>query len=122
MTGFRAGCREQAGFAMALLGQWMGRFAPKGNVRMGARVGCLILFPLITLFVWTVQAIVWIMVALPILTYAVVLAVIGGGFHRGPTPSGGYEGQPAQPPKQPRSRVRTVEDDARPYIGRDGGM
>lgn len=117
-SGFRAECRAQAGAAIHALGSWLGRYSRGGTGRIAGRAGCLILFPFITLFVWLVQAIVWVIVALPILAYALVMAIIGGGFRREP-------GQPLsaqRPQNEHRSRVRTAEDDARPYVGRDGGM
>ena len=58
------------------------RYAPKSGGRNAVRAGCLIFAPFITLFVWMVQAIVWIIVSVPILAYALLMASIGGGFRR----------------------------------------
>ena len=80
---FRSACRAQAGAAMRFLGQWMGRFAPQGKGRIVVRTGCLIFFPFITLMVWMIQAIVWLTIAVPILAYALIMAIVGGGFHAG---------------------------------------
>jgi hypothetical protein len=82
-TGFRAGCREQAGLAIHVLGSWLGRYAPKGTGRVMVRGGCLLLFPFVTLLFWFLQAILWAIVAAPILAYALLMAIIGGGFRRG---------------------------------------
>ena len=112
-TGFRAACREQAGLAFHALGSFLGRFAPKSTKGAVGNAGCLLLFPFITLLVWSIQAIIWVIIAIPILAYALVMALLGGGFTRAPV-------DPL--PRPQRSRVRTAEDDARPYVGRDGGM
>jgi hypothetical protein len=58
-SGFRAGCREQAGLAWGLLVRFMGRYAPKGRGRIALRVGCLLFAPFITLTVSLLQAVVW---------------------------------------------------------------
>lgn len=79
-TGFRHDCRSQANAALHFLGAWFGRYAPNGNGRVGVRLGCLLFAPFITLTVWLLQALVWIIVAIPILIYALVMAAIGGGF------------------------------------------
>lgn len=68
---------------MRFLGQWFARYGKTGNGRVAMRAGCLILAPFITLFVWMVQLIIWVVVAMPILTYALLMAIIGGGFRRG---------------------------------------
>jgi hypothetical protein len=81
-SGFRAGCREQAGLAIVVFGRLWSRYAPSGRGRIVLRTGCLIFAPFITLFVWFVQAVVWLMVGTPILIYAVVMAALGGGFSR----------------------------------------
>jgi hypothetical protein len=44
------------------------------------RTGCLIFAPFITLTMWFLQAVVWLMVGTPILIYALVMAALGGGF------------------------------------------
>lgn len=80
--GFRAGCREQAGLAWGLLVRCMGRYAPKGRERLALRVGCLLFAPFITLLVWFLQAVVWVVVGTPILIYALLMAALGGGFAR----------------------------------------
>ncbi len=81
-SGFRAGCREQAGLAMSVFARFMGRYAPEGRGRIALRVGCLLFAPFITLFVWMVQGLVWVAVGTPILVYALVMAALGGGFSR----------------------------------------
>jgi hypothetical protein len=81
-TGFRAGCREQAGLAMVAFGRLWSRYAPKGRGRIALRAGCLLFAPFITLTMWFLQAIVWTMVGTPILIYALVMAALGGGFSR----------------------------------------
>jgi hypothetical protein len=68
---------------MSLFAHWMSRYAPKSTKRNVVRGGCLILFPFITLLVWLVQAIFWLMIGAPIFAYAIVMACMGGGFHRG---------------------------------------
>jgi hypothetical protein len=80
--GFRAGCREQAGLACGLFARFWERYAPKGRGRIALRAGCLLFAPFITLFVWMVQGVVWLMVSAPILAYALVMAALGGGFSR----------------------------------------
>jgi hypothetical protein len=88
-SGFRAACREQAGLAMTAFARFWGRYAPKGRGRIALRAGCLIFAPFITLTMWFLQAVVWLMVGTPILIYALVMAAIGGGFsrdHRQPQP------------------------------------
>jgi hypothetical protein len=88
-SGFRAGCREQGGFAMSAFAGLWSRYAPPGRARLGFRLGCLLFAPFITLLVWWVQGMIWIMVSAPILAYALVMAAIGGGFsrdHRQPQP------------------------------------
>lgn len=121
--GFRADCREQAGKAIRVLTDWMGRYAPKSTGRIAVRGGCLLLFPMVTLFVWFLQAIVWLIVALPILAYALVMAVIGGGFHRGVV----AQAAPVQwpdPPPAPTPGPSHTPGEARSnrWIGEDGGM
>jgi hypothetical protein len=81
-NGFRAGCREQAGLAMQAFARFWGRYAPKGRNRIILRTGCLLFAPFITLFVWMVQGLIWVMVSAPILAYALLMAAVGGGFSR----------------------------------------
>lgn len=81
-SGFRAACREQAGLAMSLFARFWGRYAPKGRGRLALRAGCLLFAPFITLFVWMVQGMIWLIVGTPILAYALLMAAIGGGFSR----------------------------------------
>ena len=83
-TGFRAGCREQAGAAM----------------------------------MWLVQAIVWIVVATPVLAYAIVMAVIGGGFTRRANPHATH----GLGPPTPNAPHTPGEARSTGWIGRDGGM
>lgn len=100
--GFRAGCREQAGLAMKTLGTWLGRFTPKSTGGAARNAGCLLLFPFITLLVWSIQAIFLLIVALPILGYAILMACMGGGFRRGGVPAANTNVPPVmQPLKQP---------------------
>jgi hypothetical protein len=80
--GFRAGCREQAGLAIVAFGRLWSRYAPGGRNRILLRTGCLIFAPFITLTMWFLQAVVWLMVGTPILAYALVMAALGGGFAR----------------------------------------
>ena len=81
-SGFRAGCREQAGLAIVAFGHLWSRYAPGGRNRILLRTGCLIFAPFITLFVWMVQGLIWVMVSAPILAYALLTAALGGGFSR----------------------------------------
>jgi hypothetical protein len=95
-SGFRAACREQAGLAMSFFARFWGRYAPPGR----ARLGCLLFAPFITLFVWMVQGMIWIMVSAPILAYALLMAAVGGGFsrdHRQPLPSSRIAPNPPPP-------------------------
>lgn len=81
--GFRAACRGQAGLAMsALAGLWR-HYAPPGRARVGFRLGCLLFAPFVTLFVWWLQGLIWILVSAPIIGYGLVMAAMGGGFSRG---------------------------------------
>jgi hypothetical protein len=105
-SGFRAACREQAGLAMSVFARLWGRYAPKGRGRIALRTGCLIFAPFITLFVWMVQAVIWIVVGTPILAYALLMAAVGGGFsrdHRQPLPFSRIAPNPAPPPPPPPS-------------------
>jgi hypothetical protein len=89
VRGFRSGCREQAGLALVAFARFWSRYAPRGRNRILLRIGCLLFAPFITLFVWMVQGLIWLMVGTPILIYALVMAAIGGGFsrdHRQPQP------------------------------------
>jgi hypothetical protein len=54
-SGFRAGCREQAGLAWSLFVRFMGRYAPGGRNRILLRTVCLIFAPFITLTMWFLQ-------------------------------------------------------------------
>jgi hypothetical protein len=81
-SGFRAGCREQAGLAIVAFGRLWSRYAPGGRNRILLRTGCLIFAPFITLTVWLLQAVVWLMLGTPILIYALVMAALGGGVTR----------------------------------------
>jgi hypothetical protein len=81
-SGFRAGCREQAGLALVAFGRFWSRYAPGGRNRILLRTGCLIFAPFITLTMWFLQAVVWLMVGTPILIYALAMAALGGGFSR----------------------------------------
>jgi hypothetical protein len=65
----------------AFVGLWR-HYAPGGRRRLAVRVGCLLFAPFITLFVWWVQGLVWLLVSVPILAYALVMAALGGGFAR----------------------------------------
>jgi hypothetical protein len=38
--------------------------------------------PFITMSVWLLQGLIWLMVGTPILIYALVMAALGGGFSR----------------------------------------
>ena len=64
-SGFRAACREQAGLAWSVFARFMGRYAPSGRGRIVLRTGCLVFAPFITLTVWLLQAVVWLMVGTP---------------------------------------------------------
>jgi hypothetical protein len=100
-SGFRAGCREQAGLAWGVLAGLWRDYAPKGRGRIALRVGCLLFAPFITLLVWWVQGMIWIMVSAPILIYALVMAALGGGFsrdHRQPQPFSRIAPNPPPPP------------------------
>jgi hypothetical protein len=81
-SGFRAGCREQAGLAIVAFGRFWRRYSPGGRNRIVLRTGCLVFAPFITLTVWLLQAVVWMMVSAPILAYALLVAGVGGGFKR----------------------------------------
>jgi hypothetical protein len=76
--GFRAGCREQAGLALAVIGHW---FTKKPR-SVALNVGCLLFAPFITLFVWSVMAMFMACIGTPILAYGLLMAAIGGGFKR----------------------------------------
>jgi hypothetical protein len=47
-SGFRAGCREQAGLAIVAFGRLWSWYAPGGRNRIPVRTGCLIFAPFIT--------------------------------------------------------------------------
>jgi hypothetical protein len=79
-SGFRAACREQAGLALVAFSRLWGRYAPGGRNRILVRTGCLIFAPFITLTMWFLQAVVWLLVSAPILAYALLMAALGGGF------------------------------------------
>jgi hypothetical protein len=81
-SGFRAACREQAGLAIVAFGRLWRRYAPPGRSRTLVRTGCLIFAPFITMTMWFLQAVVWVMVSAPILAYALLMAALGGGFAR----------------------------------------
>jgi hypothetical protein len=81
-SGFRAACREQAGLAIVAFGRLWSRYAPPGRSRILVRTGCLIFAPFITMTMWFLQAVVWVMVSAPILAYALLMAALGGGFSR----------------------------------------
>jgi hypothetical protein len=81
-SGFRAGCREQAGLALVALGRLWSRYAPGGRNRILVRAGCLVFAPFLTFTLWFLQALVWLAVSLPVLVYALLMAAIGGGFSR----------------------------------------
>jgi hypothetical protein len=78
--GFRAGCREQAGLALAIIWRWLNQ-KPRS---VALNVGCLLFAPFITLFVWMVQALFMGTIGAVILAYALVMAALGGGFAREP--------------------------------------
>jgi hypothetical protein len=102
-SGFRAGCREQAGLAIVAFGRLWSRYAPGGRNRILLRTGCLIFAPFITLTMWFLQAVVWTMVSAPILAYALLMAAIGGGFsrdHRQPQPFSRIAPNPPPPPRR----------------------
>jgi hypothetical protein len=87
-SGFRAACREQAELAMTAFARFWGRYAPQGRGRIALRAGCLLFAPFITLFVWLVQGMIWMVISAPILAYALLMAAVGGGFFtRSPTAS-----------------------------------
>jgi hypothetical protein len=67
--------------AMLALARLWRAYAPGGRGRVALRVGCLLFAPFITLFVWMVQGMIWIMMSAPILAYALLMAAVGGGFH-----------------------------------------
>jgi hypothetical protein len=81
-SGFRAGCREQAGLAIVAFGRLWSRYAPGGRNRILLRTGCLIFAPFLPLTMWFLQAVVCVLVGTPILIYALVMAALGGGFSR----------------------------------------
>jgi hypothetical protein len=81
-SGFRAGCREQAGLALLALSRFWSRYAPGERNRILVRTGCLIFAPFLTMTMWFLQAVVWLMGSAPILAYALVMAALGGGFAR----------------------------------------
>jgi hypothetical protein len=62
---FRAACREQAGLAIVAFGRLWSRYAPGGRNRILLRTGCLIFAPFITLTMWFLQAVVWLIVGTP---------------------------------------------------------
>jgi hypothetical protein len=95
-SGFRASCREQAGLAFAMIGRY---FTKPRHVALN--LGCLILAPFITLFVWTIQAMFLLMIGVPILTYALLMAAIGGGFTRHQRNPQMAASTPAPPPAPP---------------------
>jgi hypothetical protein len=68
---------------MHWLGRFLASYAKTGNGRVPLRLGCLFFAPFITLFVWMVQAIIWAIVAVPVLAFGLLMAAIGGGFSRG---------------------------------------
>jgi hypothetical protein len=101
MSGFRAGCREQAGFALGVLAGLWRHYAPKGRGRIALRIGCLIFAPFVTLLVWWVQGMIWMVISAPILAYALLMAAVGGGFsrdHRHPQPFSRIAPNPPPPP------------------------
>lgn len=114
--GFRAGCREQAGLAMKTLGAWLKHFTPKSTGGAARNAGCLLLFPFITLLVWSIQAIFLLIVALPILAYAILMAVMGGGFRRGAAPAVYTNVPPVTQPFKPQN-LPTLERQATPSPG-----
>lgn len=77
-TGARAECRVQAGLTMAAIQRWL----TKKPRSVALNVGCLFFAPFITLLVWSFQLMFWLMVGIPILAYALLMAAIGGGFKR----------------------------------------
>jgi hypothetical protein len=81
-SGFRAGWREQAGLAIVAFGRLWSRYAPGGRNRILLRTGCLVFAPFITLTMWLLQAVLWLIVGMPILIYALVMAALDGGFAR----------------------------------------
>jgi hypothetical protein len=83
---------------MQAFAHFWGRYAPKGNGRIALRAGCLLFAPFITLFVWMVQGLIWVMVSAPILAYALLMAAIGGGFTRDSLPLGSSPLVPPPPP------------------------
>jgi|SRR6185437_13992448 len=88
MNGFRAACKVQARKALDAQSEWWSHYAPKGKGRVAARAGFLVLAPGVTMFVWFFQGFIWLAVGVPILSYALVMALIGGGIapktHTGP--------------------------------------
>jgi multisubunit Na+/H+ antiporter MnhG subunit len=103
-SSFRAACREQAGLAMTAFARFWGRYAPKGRGRIALRAGCLLFAPFITLFVWLVQGMIWMVISAPILAYALIMAAVGGGFsrdHRQLQPFSRIAPNPPPPPPPP---------------------
>ncbi len=49
---------------------------------MGFRLGCLLFAPFLTLVAWMIQGLIWLMAATPILAYALLMGVLGGGLRR----------------------------------------
>lgn len=74
--------QRAGGAGLELIRSLLGRYAPGGRNRILRRTDCLIFAPFITLTVWLLQAVVWLMVGTPILSYALVMAALGGGFSR----------------------------------------
>jgi|HubBroStandDraft_6_1064221.scaffolds.fasta_scaffold349356_3 hypothetical protein len=78
MSEFRAACRVQARLAMGILRKlWLPRVSTSGAV---TKAGCLLLAPFITLMFWTVQCAIWLVISVPVLAYALTMALIGGGI------------------------------------------
>jgi hypothetical protein len=87
--------------AMTAFARLWGRYAPKGRGRIALRAGCLLFAPFITLFVWMVQGMIWVAISAPILSYALLMAAVGGGFsrdHGHPRPFSRIAPKPPPPP------------------------
>ena len=78
MNGFRSACKVQARAALDINSQWWSHYAPSGAGRTIARASFLLLMP-ITMFFWFIQGLLWTMISVPLLTYALVMALAGGG-------------------------------------------
>lgn len=72
-------CGEMAKAGWTATGRWLASYTkagPKHPGRAATNAGCLLLFPFVTLLVWFLQAMLWLVIALPIAAWATLWSLL----------------------------------------------